>query len=150
MTVTVRELNPRTLSVIETAFERTPNPDIWVVEVENFLLGSAARDFVRRRIRNLWLIVNDGVPVGLAANRPHEEWSAELLQAVMIDHRFRGSGLAHPALEALLESIREVIGNGYVMWLVHPDNTAMRHVSWAISGESGTAAPDGYLMFAHP
>jgi hypothetical protein len=83
MTITVRELNPRTLSVVETAFERTPSPNVWVVEVENFLLGSAARDLVRRRVRNLWLIENDRIPIGLAANRPHDEWNAELLQPVM-------------------------------------------------------------------
>lgn len=103
MTISVRELNPRTLSVIETSFERTPDPHIWVREVEEFLLGSAARDLVRQRIRNLWLIEHNGTPVGLTANHQHDEWAAELLQAVMIDHRFRGQGLSRPVLETLLE-----------------------------------------------
>lgn len=147
MTINVRRLGPRNLQAID-AFQYTPCADPWVADVERFLLGAAARDAIRRS-RQIWVIEHNGTPVGLAANRDHELFNAELLQALMIDHRYRGMGLAPPVLEGVLKAVHQASDAEFVMWLVHPDNTVMLHLSLVIDPAGGDRQSDGYRLFAH-
>jgi hypothetical protein len=54
---------------------------------KELLLGTAARDVVLKRVRHLWVIDNDGIPVGPAANSQHPKFNFELVQAFVIDRR---------------------------------------------------------------
>lgn len=150
MTVTVRPLTVRMLLTAIAAIEPSPNAEDFTREVETYLLGPVVRDLVTGRIRHAWGIESDGRTIGLVAHRPHPDWNAELLQALMIDHRFRGRGLSRIVVAELVSAILSEPDCGHVMWLVHPENAAMIHVSRSYTGEVGLQQADGYVMFVYP
>lgn len=148
MTITVTRLTARSFGTLDL-FEPTPQPDPWVAEVEEFLLGPAAKSSVKHG-GVMWLISEDGAPVGLATSRAHERFGAELLQGFMVDHLHRGRGLARPALEAVLASVHATTDSEFTMWLVHEDNHVMVRLSSSIDPAGGAPSDNGYFLFAHP
>lgn len=127
---------------------RTPDPDPWIEEVEEFLYVDVPAQRGAAQGSVALVVLDDDEIVAAAAHRPHPRFQAEHLQAFVVQPARRGAGRGEAALRSVIEHVHTHGGQPYVMWHVHIDNRAMRTVSSRVGDE---AVQDGnYVIFTHP
>jgi ribosomal protein S18 acetylase RimI-like enzyme len=133
---------------------RTPNANSWTSEVESFILDGGAASHRFEPSSSILLAEVDGQIVGAAVHHPSDMFhGAQYVSAVLVDHRRRGSGFGRQLLRAVLDDARESSGRPYVLWVVHPENTAMITLSRSLvstGSEITRDASTGYLTFVYP
>lgn len=147
--INLEPLRPGTVATKLAAFGRTDNPPRHIEEVEDFVFGTGPADVFRSGAGQVLLVSDGPTPVGVAIHRPHGNFNAELLSALLLDVAHRGRHLSEPVLRAVVDEAHRASGAAHVMWLVHEDNGPMLTISRRVSGEVGTVEPDGYLIFVH-
>lgn len=131
-----------------SALGRTPDPERWIEEVEEFLFVDVPAQRGAANGSVALLVLEEGVTVAAAAHRPHARFLAEHLQALVVPPDKRGAGLAEPALRAVIEHLHTELGQHHVIWHVHVENAPMRTISGRVGDE---VLQDGdYLVFIHP
>jgi GNAT superfamily N-acetyltransferase len=126
--------------------ERTPDASIWVAEAEEFLLDGRAA-FHLRRPGTIMLAVMDETFIAAAILYPDPVFQdCNRLGSLAVDHRQRGRGVGRLLFAALLTEA--FLSASYAVWLVHPENAAMLHISrhdLRVSDES--VDESGYTVF---
>ncbi len=134
--------------------ERTPGANFWTPEVESFILDGGAASHRFEPSSSILLAEVEGQTVGAAVHHPSDTFhGAQYVSAVLVDHRRRGSGFGRQLLQAVIDDARGSSGRPYVLWVVHPDNTAMMTLSRSIVSTGSEIASDhstGYLTFVDP
>ena len=107
--------------------ERTPDASIWAAEAEEFLLDGRAAFHVRRTGTTM-LAVMDETFIAVAILYPDPIFqNCNRLGSLAVDHRKRGRGVGRLLFAAMLTEA--CLSASYAVWLVHPDNAAMLHIS---------------------
>jgi L-amino acid N-acyltransferase YncA len=137
-----------------TELERTPKANSWTAEVESFILDGRAASHRFEPSSSILLADVDDRIIGAAVHHPSDTFhGAQYVSAVLVDHRQRGNGYGGELLQTVITDARESSRRPYVLWVVHPDNTAMITLSRslvAIGSEITRDPSTGYLTFVDP
>jgi len=144
------ELGPATLHRLHE-LERTPGePDPWVSEVEDFILGPAVGTHIDEPASHILLAVDGDQAVGALVHHPDENYpGAEYISAIVVDHRKRGQGYGEQLLAAAIEHAIAASKRPHALWAVHPNNAPMIKLSESV-GELVGVHSSGYRVFVHP
>ena len=149
----VVKLGPTTLKR-RNEIERTPMPEAYVDEVEEFLLGRGAATHLHEPGSAILLLDDNDVAFASAIHcQDQRHRGAQYICGIVIDHRLRARGLGRQVLAVVIDDARRRSGHEFVRWLVHPDNSAMLAISRATvaSGhELGIDVGTGYIEFVDP
>jgi hypothetical protein len=140
----------RNLYLLDT-FERTPDPEPWVKEVEEIAYGPGAATAIVDDEVTAWFVYDDDALIGVAIQqRAHPKRYVELLHTLCIRHSERRKHGGQRVLEALLAHVRDHSEFGYVSWLVHPDNDPMNKISRRIAPDQPAVDSRGNYLYTWP
>lgn len=149
MSLELVQLGPATFHRLRE-LDRTPGqPDRWVAEVEDFILGPGVGSHFDEPASHILLAVHGEQVIGAVIHHPDDLPGAEYISAVLVDHRKRGQGYGKQLLAAAIEHAITASNRQHALWVVHPDNAPMIKLSEA-AGELVGAHSSGYLVFVHP
>lgn len=134
--------------------ERTPNPDVWTNEAEQFLFDGRAVAILRNKGTIMLASEANGLDaadpqrfVGVAISYDDARYNETIrLGSLAVDHRFRGKGIGRALFVALLEEALRA--QPYALWLVHAENVPMLELSRStprVAAEVFTS--DGHIQF---
>ena len=124
-------------------------PDPWVAEVADFILGPGAGSHFDEPASHILLAVDGDQVVGAVVHHPDDLPGAEYISAVLVDHRKRGQGYGKQLLDAAIEHATAASNRPHALWVVHADNAPMIKLSEAAGALVG-AHSSGYRVFVHP
>lgn len=134
--------------------ERTPSPDVWTSEAEQFLLDGRAVAILRNKGTIMLASEANGLDVadpqrfvGVAISYDDPRYNETTrLGSLAVDHRFRSKGIGRALFTALLDEALRT--QPYAIWLVHAENLPMLDLSRStprVEAEASTS--DGYIQF---
>jgi GNAT superfamily N-acetyltransferase len=107
--------------------ERTPQASPWVAEAEGFLLDGRAAFHLRRPGTTMLAVMDETfIAVAILYLDPIFQ-DCNRLGSLAVDHRRRGRGVGRLLFAAMLTEA--LLSASDAIWLVHPENSAMLHIS---------------------
>ena len=151
MTIELVALDATNIGLLD-AIERTPEPTAaWVREVEDFILGPAARTHLGDPASFIVAVKIDGEVRGAAVHHPLLGYpGSEYISAVLLDHRSRGHGHGKQFVEAVVQHATGASNRAYAVWAVHPSNAVMLEISARVGEEFAVDEQSGYRYFVAP
>jgi GNAT superfamily N-acetyltransferase len=126
--------------------ERTPQASLWAAEAEAFLLDGRAAFHLRRAGTTMLAVMDETFIAVAILYRDPVYQECIRLGSLAVDHRHRGGGVGRLLFAAMLTEA--LLSASYAIWLVHPENDAMLHISRRdprVSDES--VDESGYVVF---
>jgi GNAT superfamily N-acetyltransferase len=146
--ITIELLTASTMYQLEEVEPSNATP-AFVREVESFVLVSAPRR-VQLGEASMLLARFDGIAVGAAVHAASRFVGAQYLQALMIDHRWRGQGIGRALLAQSVQDAHIRSSRQFVFWQVHRDNAVMLHISATLAdGGKPDHLNDEFAVFVH-
>jgi GNAT superfamily N-acetyltransferase len=139
-------VTPQNLWQLEN-IERTPSPDAWVAEAEDFLLEGRAVGLLRLPGTTMLASIESDQFTGVAISYDDLRYQETArLGSIAIDHRHRSQGIGGSLFRALLDAALR--SHLYCIWLVHPENESMLTLSRsAPSLQAEATSTTGYIQF---
>lgn len=149
MSLELVQLGPTTFHRLRELARTPGQPDPWVVEVEDFILGAGVGSHFDEPASHILLAVDGDQVVGAVIHHPDDLPGAEYISAVLVDHRQRRQGYGRKLLAAAIEHAISSGNRPHAVWVVHPDNAPMIKLSEAAGELVGTHS-SGYRVFVYP
>jgi GNAT superfamily N-acetyltransferase len=151
--VNIVRVTPQNLWRLQN-IERTPNPNVWTSEAEQFLLDGRAVAILRNKgtimlasEANTFDATDPQRFVGVAISYDDPRYNETTrLGSLTVDHRFRSKGVGRALFAALLDEALRT--QPYAIWLVHAENLPMLELSRSTPRvEAEASTTDGYIQF---